>query len=556
MGVCLSQVLIESYVSGNCSSEQHRLVETSGCVNCSERIEAIRSNSGRDDPTIKITAGEQTAEVTRSLGGSDSKPAVNIFDKDFESVFENYEILGKIGSGGFGTVWRALQLSTQREVALKVLGAGTFASPKARARFEREVELTARLVHPNIARIYDSGLHRGIYYYTMELFEGDNLDRYIKRYQLSDQQILELMSTVCQAVQYAHQRGVIHRDLKPPNIIVTDDGCPHILDFGLAKAVLDDEQDVLVSRDGDVSGTPAFMSPEQAGGHLDEIDTRTDVYSLGAILYNVFTNDWPYDLSGSHYELLRNIQEQYPTRPSQIVPGFDSEIEAILLKALAKKPEDRYQSAAQLAEDIQCHLQGLPVSARSVDTWYLLRKFISRHRTSSIIAGLLLLILVSNSFISLYLYRQSRRALKKLELEQATYNAAYKEDAQNLFPAANRVLFFMFLESWHDDKDVRARTTAGKFAYASRERVGAAFLLDPGTLPQKEAKYREKLGPEHDAFWKFITAEYYLKQGEDSKAIEAYEQCQQIEEDRILLDGWFANRAQRQLDILAAKTLR
>src|SRR5262245_57351627 len=153
---------------------------------------------------------------------------------EFRPQVEGYEIIERIGSGGMGTVWRAVQTSTRRDVALKLVSAAMFGSDRARLRFDREVELMARLEHPNIARVYDSGTDRGGYFYAMQLIRGLPLDQYVSLHRLSNRQIIELMRLVCQAVMFAHQRGVIHRDLKPSNIIVTPDGQPHVLDFGLA----------------------------------------------------------------------------------------------------------------------------------------------------------------------------------------------------------------------------------------------------------------------------------------------------------------------------------
>ncbi|UCF16716.1 MAG: protein kinase, partial [Phycisphaerales bacterium] len=267
-------------------------------------------------------------------------------------------------------------------------------SPKAQARFQREVELTARLDHPNIARIYDSGLHQGMYYYAMELIEGAPLDQYVKGKSLSRTEILALMQRVCQAVLYAHLRAVIHRDLKPSNIIVDSDGRPHILDFGLAKALLDEDEVLNISIEGQVAGTPAYMSPEQAAGHHSQLDTRTDVYGLGVILYELLLGQSPHDLSGSMFELLNQIAAGQIRRPREIDKSIDSELEALLLKALAQNPEDRYASAGALAKDIGNYLDEEPLDARVPTTLYFLRKKALKYKKQVAVATAALLIIL------------------------------------------------------------------------------------------------------------------------------------------------------------------
>ena len=537
MGVCLSQDLIDRYVVGNCSGQEQRVVETHSaeCKKCRHRIESARSRLPAPEKTDSAMPheGAQVTATAENAVRSDDYPTTSMTEdstdrlvkrasaEGYDTAFEGYKVLGQIGEGGVGTVWRALQLSTQRQVALKVLGMGTFASEKARLRFEREVELTARLEHPNIARIYDSGLHRGVYYYAMELFEGQHLDKYIQGRDLGTRQILKLVHIVCQAVQYAHQRGVIHRDLKPSNIIVTDDGQPHLLDFGLAKTFLEDDKTVTVSLEGDVAGTPAFMSPEQASGHLDEIDTRTDVYSLGVIVFNVLTNQWPYDLSGSRFEMLRNIQEQEPIRPSKITPRFDADIEAILLKALAKDPSERYQCAAELAHDVQCCLEGLPIIARSVNSLYLLRKIITRHRYTSTIVALLLIIVLSFSCIYFYLYTGLRKSNVKLEKTVKSLN----EKRGDYEALAQQVTFTHFLNTWREGRRVEAGRVARYCSRGTREVQACDFLSDPRPLEEKATEFWQNMKEREPFFAKLVIAEHFLKDGSQEEAIKAYHEC-------------------------------
>jgi formylglycine-generating enzyme required for sulfatase activity/tRNA A-37 threonylcarbamoyl transferase component Bud32 len=321
---------------------------------------------------------------------------------------EGYEIQHRLGEGGMGTVWMGIQLSTKRAVAIKFLSARAFQSERSQRRFAREVEICAKLEHPNIARIYDSGLRHGAYYYAMELVQGVSLDQYAKEHGLGQTQILELMKTVCQAIQHAHQRGVVHRDLKPSNIMVDSDGRPHIVDFGLAKSLLVDseEKQLTVSIEGDVSGTPAYMSPEQAAGRPDQIDCRTDVFSLGVILYRLLVGQPPHDLSGSRYEVMRRIVENEIRPPRLFGASINADLEGLLRKSMALSPDDRYANAGELARDIENYLLGRPLIARKATAFYLLRKRIAQHRTAvalaaagTVVAGLVVLGLLPNGWL-------------------------------------------------------------------------------------------------------------------------------------------------------------
>ncbi|MHC4281081.1 MAG: serine/threonine protein kinase, partial [Planctomycetota bacterium] len=394
------------------------------------------------------------------------------------------------------------------------------------------------LKHPNIVTIYDSGITRGQYYFAMEYIDGKPLDKFVQYEKLSLRQTMELFNKVCSAVAYAHQRGVMHRDLKPGNILVDANGEPHILDFGLAKLVdgsLQDNQDrIMTSIPGKLIGTLAFMSPEQASCQPSTIDVRSDVYSIGVILYKILTDVFPYNMQGSTLTILWNIQEVEPKRPSKILRRFNSEVEAILLKALAKDPGQRYQSSVHLQHDIECWLKGLPIIARSNSSIYLLRKIISRHYYTSSVLALLLIIILGFSSFYYQLYTRLRQANITL---QDTIKSLNKETAQYA-NIAREVTFAEFLHSWHTDQLRQSQSLARYFVRGTKEAKAANFLLNQKSIAEKVSVFRQNIEGSESCFVEFVIAEHYLKNGNQSEAMRIYQEClshkDYLEKDRLL----------------------
>lgn len=440
---------------------------------------------------LSVGYGEERdiEEAPSSVAASDQEPALNAVEASESFLqIDGYEVIEKVAEAGQGQVWRALQQSTDRQVAIKVPRVGSVTSERARVRFEREVELAARLKHPNIARIYDSGVNRGQYYFVMDFIEGLKLDEYVRQHHLTHRQILELMRTICQAVQHAHQKGIIHRDLKPSNIIITDDGRPFIIDFGLAKGLGDDDQNLVLSMDGEAVGTPAYMSPEQAAGHTDIVDTRTDVYSLGVTLFALLTDSNPHDLSGTRLEVMHRIAEQDVIRPRTLNRNIDKDIEALLLKALDKDPDRRYSSAAGLTEDIDNYLKGEPLMAGSQSTVHRLTKFVKRNWLVVTSMAAVLIVLFAGVVVSAVLAVGQARA--RAESEQRTRDA----QAVNEFLSKDLIWLASPFQAWARDATVRSFLDAvsedlqGKFD--DRPLIEASIRHILGTMYQSLTVYK------------------------------------------------------------------
>lgn len=302
----------------------------------------------------------------------------------------DYEIIRCIGEGGMGVVYEARQANPRRKVALKVLRS-LLPSSETLSRFRHEAHILAQLRHPGIAHIYEAavaqvcragGVQAEQPFFAMELVEGLPLRKYVENQKLDIRQRLELMTLVCDAVQHAHEKGVIHRDLKSENILIEASGRPRILDFGVARLVgSDDEPRTLATRGGGIVGTLAYMSPEQVGGDSTQVDTRSDVYSLGVILYDLLTGRLPHNLSGlALVDAAKCIRDVEPPPPSTYNARLRGEVDWIVIKCIEKDRSRRYHSAIALAEDIQRHLGDEPVLAGAPTRRYRFQKLVRRNR--------------------------------------------------------------------------------------------------------------------------------------------------------------------------------
>ena len=411
---------LESIALGRSVGEA-ALLHVAECPRCQDAIREIEANNRFLSQMISA-ARSASAVAPSPLAQMPSIPG--------------YELLGEIHRGGQGVVFRARQIATKREVAIKLPLAGSFLTAKAKMRFEREIELVAQMHHPNIVTVHDSGLTPdGRYFIVMELIDGVTLDRFIasggeqstvtgrRRVEF----ILRLFTRIAGAVQHAHARGVIHRDLKPGNVLVDAQGQPHVVDFGLARRGEWSPENSPTMVD-EFQGTPAYASPEQVGGDPRAIDVRTDIYSMGVMLYRALTGHWPYAVDGSLSDQIRNIKHALPPAPSRRVRHVDPDVDTVVLTALAKEPQRRYQSAAAFEADLTACLTGQPISARRAGVLYVVRKAAARHKAVTITAAAAVIALGA----SIYSWQMRRNAVLEIAEERARAQTAAASLSQRL----------------------------------------------------------------------------------------------------------------------------
>ena len=398
------------------ASERDGLLEEASAVSAGLRAELEELLAVHDADDRRVAASVE-AEVVAFADEAEGLTRIG-----------RYRILRKIADGGMGTVYLAEQDQPRRQVALKVIRGGLATAGLLR-RFELEAELLGTLDHPGIATIYEAGTERTplgpLPFFAMEYVEGRPIDEHARHLDVREK--LLLMAQLADAVQHAHRKGIVHRDLKPANVLVDASGQPKVLDFGVAR--LQEDEDRTLTAQGQIVGTLPYMSPEQVRGDTAAIDTRTDVYALGAITYELFTGSPPHDLTGQPLTTAaRTILESDPKRLGTSDGRLRGDVETIVAKALAKEPERRYPSAEALAADIRRHLSDEPIEARPQSAIYVLKKFARRHKAPVAAGALVLLALVGGLIATTTLAareaRQRERAdAKAHEAARETYRA-------------------------------------------------------------------------------------------------------------------------------------
>ena len=360
---------------------ESRATPEEACKNCPELLNKVR------DGLRRVRELELEVDSLFPTTGSATAP-LEPPDSRLPQI-PGYDVEAVLGRGGMGIVYKARHLRLNRAVALKMLIAGVYASTHERARFQREAEAVAGLRHPNIVQIYDVGDCDGRPYFTMEYVQGGRLADELARAPQPARQAAQLVATLAAAVHAAHERGIIHRDLKPANVLLAEDGTPMVADFGLARRQDDGERSTYT---GEAVGTPGYMAPEQAGGRPDPVGTATDIYGLGAILYELLRGRPPFR-AATAAETVQQVVSQEPAPPSRLNDQVPHDLETICLKCLDKEPSRRYGTATELAGDLLRFLRGEPILARRAGPAERVLKWTRRHRSlaASLVSGILLL---------------------------------------------------------------------------------------------------------------------------------------------------------------------
>lgn len=362
------------------------------------------------------TDSEQADEATRVGRRQPADPSIERLGR--------FEIVGLVGKGGFGSVYRAQDTFLNREVALKLLRAAASENRRAVARFLREPKAAAQLRHPHIVPVYDAGVMNGHYYIASAFIPGQTLEQTLERERLPMRRAVEIARNLADALGYAHNLGIIHRDVKPANIILDARGEPLLTDFGLARIEDADEQ---LTREGSILGTPAYMAPEQASRRYGEVGPHSDQYSLGVVLYEMLTGTRPF--RGKGEALVSKLLNEAPPPPRAVNPRIPRDLEAVCLRAMGRMPQDRYPSCLELAEDLSRWLRGEAVQALRLRPHERAWRWMRRHPVPSALGGVIVLLAITSTLTSVWLWNRAgdapalQRRVEQLEAEAARLRA-------------------------------------------------------------------------------------------------------------------------------------
>ena len=427
----LLRQLLEERLDPQTTAALSAHVET--CVSCQERLKKLTSQStdylkwgyfGADLEAPRLGhSGEQSpaplSQNAFTLGSSahpSGDPDSSEPDLPFPQI-DGYEFLNILGHGGMGVVYKARQQRLNRLVAVKMIRSGSLARLEDVARFRIEADAIAKLCHANIVQIFDVGENAGLPYVALELLEGGSLDERLADKAQPEADSARLVATLARAIHVAHQAGIIHRDLKPSNVLFSADGTPKITDFGLAKRLKEEGH----TESGQVMGSPGYIPPEQAEGRAKEATPATDVYALGAILYEMLTGQVPFKGETPMATLLKVLREE-PVAPSHIQSQVSRDVETICLKCLAKEPQERYATAEALALDLDRFVSGQPVQAERPPLWVRVLKLLRRRQMASSLVGLALAIAAVVAIVSV----RDRARLRDLRNESDQISSQVK----------------------------------------------------------------------------------------------------------------------------------
>ncbi len=481
------------------------------------RAQLLNDRCGKDSELRQeVESLLQHDDAVQMAASAQTDASAGVFGATIGGRISNFQIQRVIGVGGMGIVYEALQEQPRRTVALKVLRRG-IATDSVLRRFKHEAEILGKLQHPGIAQIYEAGVHTdGAIqqpYFAMEFIAvGKPITDYVKEEELSLHKRLELFAQVCDAVHYGHEQGVIHRDLKPGNILINADGQPKIIDFGVARSTNADMAVTTLQTDvGELIGTLQYMSPEQCAGSPDDLDRRTDVYALGIILYELLCDQLPYDLSTiPMLEAMRTIREAAPSHPSTIDRTLRGDVETIVLRTLRKDREERYESAAELADDIRRYLHAEPIVARSPTLLYQARMFARRHRPLVTAAVAVLILLMVGVSLVTYLFTQLRAAARDANIAANVIRSVelHLRDTGS-YSEPSRALIYSLKK--HERTSHGGRTLI-LFPYATIGQYHSMFFLDAAGNESHSFDPDLTL-PDHPGFARFEPARGVLMRG-------------------------------------------